>query len=164
MTWKRFGAEFDTRVNNVAERATRRITRRNALRTAVVGGAAGIAALSIGQSPASAIAFDCGPTRRCGGCPTNGCPGGYSLCKGSSTSTCFNYQGYRCEWPSGYWVAARGGGRCNEGFYICYDCKGPGGCYDWCTCLSGLLCGKCCSRADVRQEQKRIQEALPAEQ
>jgi hypothetical protein len=144
----------------MTERISRRLSRRDALKTAVVGGAAGIAALTLGQLPAQALTFDCGPTRRCNGCPANGCPSGYSLCKGSSTSNCFNNQGFRCEWPGGSWVAARGGGKCGEAFYVCYDCIGSSGCPGWCTCLSGQICGQCCTPADVQQEWKRLQHEL----
>ncbi len=158
---KPLGERFDSSVGGLAERLSRRLSRRDALRTAIVGSAAGIAALTLGETPASAATFDCGPTRRCDNYYGN-CPSGYSLCKGSSTSNCFNYQGYRCEWPSGYWVAASGFGKCNEGFYLCYDCIGPGGCTDWCTQLSGLICGNCCKPENVRAEQKRIQEQLAA--
>jgi hypothetical protein len=59
-------------------------------------------------------------------------------------------------------VAASGFGKCGEGFYLCYDCIGPGGCRDWCTQLSNLICGGCCTPEDVRAEQKRIQEQLAA--
>jgi hypothetical protein len=159
MTRKSLGETFDNGVSSIAERLSRRLSRRAALKTAVVGSATGIAALTLGQLPAQAVTFDCGPTRRCSGC-AGGCPSGYSLCKGSSTSNCFNNQGFRCEWPSGYWVAASGFGKCNEGFYLCYDCKGSSGCPGWCTCLSNLICGPCCTPTDLQQEWKRIQQAL----
>jgi hypothetical protein len=157
MTWRKLGPDFDTRVANLAERTTRRLTRRDALRAGVMGGAAGIAALTLGQSPASAKACDCGRTPRCNGCGSNGCPSGYSLCKGSKTSHCFNNQGYRCEWVGGSWIACTGQGR-GHGYFICRDCKGSGGCATWCTCLSTCICCQCLTSEDVRAEQKRLQE------
>ncbi len=161
MARKHLGERFDDGVGDLAERVSRRLSRRAAMRTVFVGGAAGLAALTLGENPASATTFDCGRTPRCSGCAGN-CPSGYSLCKGSSTGNCFNKEGFRCEWPSGSWVAASGFGKCNEGFYLCYDCIGPGGCYDWCTCLSNLICGNCCTPEELREEQKRIQQELAA--
>jgi hypothetical protein len=158
MTWRHLGESFDARVGSMAERTARRMTRRNALRTAVVGGAAGIAAVTIGQMPASAnsCTSNCGPTPRCSGCPADGCPSGYSLCKGSTTSNCFNEQRYRCEWPSGQWVACTGLGH-GYGYEICKDCKGPGGCTEWCTCLTNCICCQCLAPADFKAEQLRMQ-------
>lgn len=160
------GEKLDTRVGSIAERINRRMTRRNALRTAVLGGAAGIASLALGQSPALAVTCDCGPTYRCGHygypCPNTGCPSGYSLCKNSSTAYCscdqghYNRQGYCCEYSSGQWVACSGLGH-GYGYELCYDCLGPGHCADWCTCLSTCICCQCLTPQDVRQEHKRLQ-------
>jgi hypothetical protein len=164
--WTRWGASLDTRIGGVAERAVRRLSRRDALRGAVVGGTAGLAALSLGQSPAEARAKAkvcvCGPTRRCSGCPGTGCPHGKHLCKGSTSSNCFNRQGYRCEWPNGTWIACMNIGN-GYGYKICYDCIGKSGCKDWCTCLSQCICCHCMTVTDLRAEQHRIQSeaALP---
>jgi hypothetical protein len=160
MALRRLGATFDTRIGLMTERATRLMSRRNVLRTAVVGGAASIAAISIGETPADALeahcARNCGPTPRCTGCPNTGCPSGYSLCKGSPTGNCFNNQGYRCEWPAGQWIACTGLGK-GHGYKICKDCIGPGGCPDWCTCLNHCVCCRCTTAADFKKEQQRIQ-------
>jgi hypothetical protein len=158
------GKRIDSGVAAATEKATRTMARRAVLRTAVTGGAISLGALAVGQAPAFATekcsqGIDCGPTRRCSGCPSTGCPSGYGLCKGSSTGICFNNQGWRCEWPSGEWIACNGAGRGN-GYYICYDCKGPGGCAKWCTCLSACICCQCLTAADLVAEQKRIQAAV----
>jgi hypothetical protein len=162
----RWGAGLDARIGGAAERAARRLSRRDALRGAVVNGTAGLAALSLGQRPKlpKAVACDCGPTRRCSHCPGTGCPSGYHLCKGSSTSGCINGQGYRCEWPSGYWIACMNIGR-GYGYKICYDCINKSGCRDWCTCLSSCVCCDCEGAADLRAEQQRLQaggQTVPA--
>jgi hypothetical protein len=161
MTWRQLGSAFDARISQMTERATRRMSRRNVLRTAFVGGAASIAAISIGETPALALdsqcAANCGPTRRCTAeCHRHGCPNGYMRCKGSFTSNCFNNQGYRCEWPTGQWIACTGLGHGN-GYKICKDCIGPGGCPDWCTCLTTCLCCHCTTAADFKKEQQRVQ-------
>ena len=127
------------------------------LRSAVIGGTVGVASLAIGERPALAADCHCGPTRRCEGCPKHGCPEGHHLCKGSFTSDCFNYQGYRCEWPRGQWLACTGLGK-GHGFRMCHDCIGEGGCHRWCTCLSICVCCDCVTTADVRTEQLRIQQ------
>jgi hypothetical protein len=150
------GRRLDTRIAAMAERTIRRISRRDALRGTVVSGTAALAALSLGERPALAENCACGPTRRCAGCRGVGCPAGYSLCKGSSSSDCFNKQGYRCEWPNGTWIACMNAGR-GYGYKVCYDCKNHNGCKDWCTCLSECICCKCASVADIRAEQHRIQ-------
>jgi hypothetical protein len=161
---KHLGSQFDERISDIAERTTRRVSRRNALRAAVVGGTIGMAQLAMGQTPALADACtnNCGPTRRCSGCPAAGCPSGYSLCYGSGSSNCFNDQGYRCEWPAGEWTACTGLGRFGHGIEICYDCiHGSTGsdaaCDGWCTCLSQCICCNCTSPADVKAEQRRLQ-------
>jgi hypothetical protein len=162
MALRRLGSTFDTRISQMTERATRLVSRRNVLRTAFVSGAAGIAAISIGETPADALehhcARNCGPTPRCSNCPDPqpGCPSGYSLCKGSPTGGCFNNQGYRCEWPAGQWIACTGLGNGN-GYKICKDCIGPGGCPDWCTCLNHCVCCHCSTAEDFKKEQQRIQ-------
>ena len=156
----RWGARLDARIGGAAERAARRLSRRDALRGAVVGGTAGLAALSLGQRPALAEAevCTCGPTRRCSGCPGTGCPPGMRLCKGSASSSCFNNQGYRCEWPNGTWIACMNMGT-GYGYKVCYDCIGKAGCRDWCTCLSQCICCRCQTVADLRAEQHRIESA-----
>jgi hypothetical protein len=157
MSWTRLSANVDARIGAIAERVVRRISRRDALRGVVVGGTAGLAALALGERPALAQGCDCGPTRRCSGCPGVGCPPGYRLCKGSFNSNCFNYQGYRCEWPSGTWIACMGLGKGGLGYRICYDCINHTGCEYWCTCLSECVCCHCATAGDVRLEQHRIQ-------
>jgi hypothetical protein len=158
----KWGEGMDARIGRAAERAVRRLSRRDALRGAVVTGTAGLASASLGQRPVRVKAdfCDCGPTRRCHDCPGTGCPPGYHLCKGSSTSGCFNGQGYRCEWPSGYWIACMNIGN-GYGYKVCYDCKGPGGCEGWCTCLSQCVCCECENVHDLRAEQQRIQATAP---
>jgi len=110
MAWRQFGSSFDARVSQMTERAARKMSRRNLLRTVFVSSAAGIAAISIGETPARAsdCAGHCGPTPRCSHCRPTECPHGYILCKGSPRSDCFNKEGYRCEWPHGYWIACTG--------------------------------------------------------
>jgi hypothetical protein len=163
MGWTRWGTRLDARIGGVAERAARRLSRRDALRGAMVGGTAGIAALSLGQRPAEAAQVcHCGPTRRCSGCPGTGCPKGHHLCKGSVTSSCFNNQGYRCEWPNGTWIACMNMGN-GYGYKVCYDCIGASGCKGWCTCLSQCVCCQCKTVTDLRGEQQRMQSAVHTE-
>ena len=162
MGWASFGTRLDSKVGELAERTTRAVTRRQAVRTVLVGGATGIASLAVGVDPALAsCAGNCGPTRRCSNCRPHRCPSGYVLCKGSSTSNCFNYQGYRCEWPAGHWTACTGLGR-GYGYKICQDCIGPGGCRYWCTCLTECKCCNCTTQAEVVAEQHRVQELMHA--
>jgi hypothetical protein len=158
MSRRRSRASLDDRIAAVTERVARTVSRRDALRRVVVGGTTGLAALAIGSSPALAVTCVCGPTRRCSNCPAVGCPPRHHLCKGSFTSKCFNDQGYRCEWPSGSWIACTGLGK-GLGYKVCYDCIGPGGCRKWCTCLSACICCGCASPADIRAEQHRLQHA-----
>jgi hypothetical protein len=158
MTWKGAGERFDARVGELTERIARRVSRRDALRGVLIGGSSGLAALAVGERPALADSCRCGPTRRCTGCPELGCPDGHRVCKGSFTSNCFNEQGYRCEWPQGTWIACMGLGK-GYGYRVCYDCIGAGGCRQWCTCQSWCICCDCRSAADVRAEQRRIQQA-----
>jgi hypothetical protein len=155
------GDRVDANVSAIAERVARRVSRRDALRGVVLGGATSLAALAIGEQPAMAQDCVCGPTRRCASCSGVGCPEGYRLCKGSSSSDCFNGQGYRCEWPQGTWIACMGMGK-GYGYRVCYDCIGPGGCEDWCTCLSDCICCHCRTADDVRAEQHRIQLLAPS--
>jgi hypothetical protein len=158
MTWRQFGSSFDARISQMTERATRRMSRRNVLRTVFVGGAAGIAAISIGETPAFAddCTRNCGPTSRCRRCRPTECPHGYVLCKGSFTSNCFNDEGYRCEWPHGLWIACTGLGY-GYGYRICKDCIFRDRCYDWCTCLTDCLCCGCKTAEDLKQEQLQMQ-------
>lgn len=151
---------MDERIGLVTERVVRKVNRRDALRRVVVGGATGLAALAVGASPAQAAGCDCGPTRRCANCPGVGCPPHHHLCKGSFTGHCFNRQGYRCEWPSGSWIACMNLGK-GLGYKVCYDCIGHGGCKDWCTCLSECICCGCSTPADVKAEQRRLAHAAP---
>jgi hypothetical protein len=155
MSRSRPRASLDDRIGALSEQVARRVSRRDALRRAVLGGTTGLAALAVGASPAQASTCVCGPTRRCSGCPDVGCPPGKHLCKGSFTGDCFNNQGYRCEWPHGTWIACTGLGK-GLGYKVCYDCIGVSGCKDWCTCLSDCICCGCGSPADVRAEQRRL--------
>lgn len=162
MSMRRLGAGVDDRIGALAERVARKVNRRDALRRVVVGGTAGIAALAAGVSPAQAVSASCwcGPTRRCDHCPGIGCPPGHHLCTSATANgSCFNNQGFRCEWPQGSWIACMGLGK-GLGYRICYDCIGRSGCPDWCTCLSECICCRCATPADVRAEQRRVQELL----
>jgi hypothetical protein len=158
MTWRQFGSSFDARINQMAERATRRMSRRNILRTVFVSGAASIAAISIGETPALAddCTRHCGPTSRCRRCRPTYCPHGYVLCKGSLRSDCFNNEGYRCEWPQGLWIACTGLGH-GYGYRICKDCIFRDRCSDWCTCLTDCVCCTCRTAEDFKAEQLQIQ-------
>ena len=158
MSRKNLAASVDARIAAMTERVVRRMSRRDALRSAVVGGTAGVAALALGQLPAQAATCTCGPTRRCAHCPGLGCPSGYHLCKGSFTSSCINKQGFRCEWPSGTWIACMNIGK-GYGYKVCYDCINASGCKNWCTCLSECICCQCETARDIRAEQRRIQSA-----
>jgi hypothetical protein len=146
-----FGSRSSRGVGVLSEQAGRWIDRRGVLRGALVGAVTGMGAIALGQRPAFATpscshGVDCGPTPSCNaqafcGGGSGGCPTGYSLCHlsgpcGSGKQK--NEQGYWCEWSSGYWVACNG---CNgSGTYkLCLDCVGPGGCSEWCTCVSPCL-------------------------
>lgn len=166
MKWKQIGAGLDAHIGDISERATRKMTRRSALRTAVVGGVAGMGALALGQAPAFGAVekctkgMDCGPTRRCSGCGggSSGCPSGYHLCK--SSGSCApgknpNKQGFFCEWPGGSWIACQGAGKFGHGYYLCLDCVDQG-CSGWCTCISSCICCNCTTAAELRNEQKRL--------
>jgi hypothetical protein len=170
MKRKHLGDQIDARVAAVAERIIRTMTRRDALRTAVLGGTAGIAALALGQRPALAVTCYCGPTIPCARyhhtCPSAaGCPPGYIACKNSSSAYCscdqghYNWQGYCCEWASGNWIACSGLGD-GYGYKVCSDCLGPAReCTYWCTCLSSCICCDCKNEKDVRAEQERLAAA-----
>jgi hypothetical protein len=157
MTSKHLGTRFDARVGTATERIARRITRRDAVRTAILTGAATVGAIAVGQVPARAAITcpqKCGPSPMCTSpaCPTtSGCPSGKVLCK-KPPSTCS-----ACEYATGSWVHCHGYGRCGQGFTLCQDCHKSGSCYV-CICLSGILCGQCCSPADVLAEYQRTQE------
>lgn len=161
MTWKGLGTRFDTRVEKGAERITRRINRRDALRTAILTGAATVGAIALGQRPAYATITcpdKCGPSPLCaaGSCPYTGCPSGYVLC----TDPPYECNGY-CTYSSGSWVHCKGYGTCGYGYTLCQDCKPNNSCHI-CICISGVICGQCCTPAQVRAEQKRIQELAAA--
>ncbi len=154
-------AGVDERIGAITERVVRKVNRRDALRRVIAGGTTGLAALAVGASPAeAAVICDCGPTRRCAHCPGVGCPPRHHLCKGSFTSNCFNSQGYRCEWPSGSWIACMNLGK-GLGYKVCYDCIGSGGCRDWCTCLSACICCGCSTPADIKAEQRKLAHVQP---
>lgn len=161
------GTKLDGQVAGIAERLVRRISRRDALRNGVLGGAGAVAAFAVGERPASAerARCYCGPTYHCGHwgnhCPEHGCPsdgfvlckndGSYCSCRGGGTNT----QGYCCEYASGYWVAC--GGLCNGyGYRLCFDCKRTY-CTYWCTCLSAVKCCGCTTPEDFHKEQARLQ-------
>jgi hypothetical protein len=167
MTWKDLGANLDSHIGGIAERASRRLNRRTALRAGVAGGVASLAALAVGENPAAAYTYSpgCGPTPHCSGCATDGCPGGYELCleKGPCGTPPVggghrNSHGYWCEWPGGIWESAHNLGHGN-GYTLCYDCvRTPGNsgdCNSWCVCSSACFCCNCTTMADVRAEQKR---------
>ena len=158
MAWRQLGSSFDARVSQMTERAARKMARRNILRTVFVGGAASIAAISIGETPALAAdcAGNCGPTPRCKSCRPTECPHGYVLCKGSPWGDCFNKEGYRCEWPKGMWIACTGLGH-GYGYKICKDCIFRHRCRDWCTCLTECVCCTCKTAADFKEEQYRLE-------
>jgi hypothetical protein len=171
----RLGQKLDSRVAHLSETLTRRISRRDALRTAIVGGATSIAVMSLGQKPALAQSCYCGPTVHCDNyghkCPSNGCPTGYEACKQGSDYYCscaqghLNRQGYCCEWAAGTWIACTGLGK-GYGYKKCYDCISVGRgnehdrCTDWCTCLGECICCTCTKPEEVRSEMARVQ--LPA--
>lgn len=171
------GQKFDSRVARLSEGLARRISRRAVLRTAIVGGASGIAALSLGQRPALAQVCECGPTYRCNHyghpCRDYGCPKDYELCKNGPYYYCtcasghFNQQGYCCEYYGGTWVACTGLGN-GYGYEVCYDCIKPkhynenDRCNDWCTCLSECICCHCTNAEQVRSEMSRMQLSAAA--
>lgn len=151
---KSLGKRFDKQVSNATDFTARRITRRESLKRLVRGSAVVAAGVAVGSlssiKPAMAVTCSCSPPhgRYCSGCPYNGCPSGGSIC----------YDFYP---GTGSWVACSGFGRCHQGFYLCYDCNTRSGhCY--CGCKTGLLCGQCCSPADVKAEMGRLQQAAMA--
>lgn len=174
MLWKRLGDRLDASIASITERATRRMTRRDALRAGVVGSTVGLAALALGERPALAAripnSFGCGPTRRCAGCQPVACPSGYRACKitslcgtppsfGGSGGGVTNSQGFWCEWPEGEWIAYHNLGH-GHGYRVCLDCvKSPINsthCHGWCTCLTICVCCYCKTVADVKAEMQRL--------
>lgn len=156
MTSKDLGKRFDARLGKGSEGFTRRISRRDAARTAILSAVATAGALALGQRPAFATVTcpdRCGPSPRCSsGCPSpTGCPPGRSLCK---APTC------GCEWTNGSWVHCQGYGTCGHGFTLCQDCHNSS--CNICICISGILCGNCCSPADILAEQERLQKLAAA--
>jgi hypothetical protein len=164
MTWKGLGENFDTGVGKVSEKVNRRLSRRNALRAGVVSTVAGIAAVALGQSPASAYKYSpgCGPTKSCKGCHLpDGCPKGYELClKKWACKNDYSKKCCYCEWPGGIWESGHNLGKGGHGFTLCFDCvKKPHDattCKTWCTCESECFCCNCVSAEDVRQEMHRL--------
>jgi hypothetical protein len=171
MKWNRIGARVDASIGDLSEHAARKLSRRDTLRVGMLNGVAGIGALALGKLncatqpiPKCSKEVDCGPTRRCSGCPGTGCPSAYHLCK--STGQCGpggtpNSQGYYCEWCSGSWIACNGAGSFGNGYYICYDCVDQG-CAGWCTCLSECICCNCTNEKDLKTEQKRLDLLMAA--
>jgi hypothetical protein len=170
----KLGQKFDARVARLSEGIARRISRRDALRAAIIGGVTSIATLSIGQRPALANYCDCGPTSRCNRyghrCRAYRCPSGYETCKNRHDDYCscsrghYNRQGYCCEYANGKWVACNRLGK-GHGYRMCYDCVGHGhnraeDCADWCTCLTECICCHCRSAKEVRSELNRIQQLV----
>lgn len=156
---KEFGTNLDARIGRGTEWITRKIDRRTVLRTTMLSGTATIGALALGQRPAFATIRcpnSCGPSPLCSGyCGlSTGCPSGYSICKHPPTSC-----GGLCEYASGSWIHCTGYGKCGLGYTLCQDCKPTNSC-NICICVSGILCGQCCSAADVVAEHNRIQEGL----
>lgn len=163
---KELGARFDARLGRGAERIVRKIDRRTALRSGILGGAATIGAIVLGQNPASAARpnsvrcpQECGPSPLCSsGCPQGvgqaGCPPNHTLCK--KPSVCGNKA---CDYYDGSWVHCEGYGPCGMGYTLCQDCKPNGNCHI-CICISGVACSGCCTPSDVIAEQRRIQAAL----
>jgi hypothetical protein len=157
MSWRELGTKFDDRVGRGTDRIARRTSRRDVLRTAVLGSVAAAGAIALGQRPALA-AVHCkapcgsgGGSPRCSGCPSLGCPSGMKLCKN-------NCHGL-CPYPHGTWVRCTGLGRCGKGYTVCQDCHSEGSC-NVCECESGIQCADCCSSADVQAERRRMNAVL----
>ena len=155
MIWKNIGSKFDAQVAKGTEQVARRIHRRDALRTAVLTGAATVGAVALGQTPAFATITcpaRCCCSPFCSGCPaTSGCPSGHHLC--TKPSVC----GSVCEWSTGSWVHCQGYGKCGLGFTLCQDCKPTNNC-NVCICISGVLCAQCCKASEVHAEYQKILE------
>lgn len=158
--WRQLGSRIDTRIGRGAEKAGRIVSRRAALRTAILTGASAIGAVALGQRPAFARVTcpeRCGPSPLCAhGCPDLGCPPYHSLCKHPPRS-CYGL----CVYATGTWVHCTGYGRCRRGFRLCQDCKPHHSC-DICICVSGILCRDCCHQRDVLAEAERIQQMIAA--
>lgn len=159
MITKGMSNKLDNRIGLFSERATRLLSRRAVLHSALIGAVTSISAASLGKAsavtltaPSCSSGVDCGPTYRCSrytfcGGGSGGCPSNYHLCK--SSGTCgpggnANTQGYHCVYASGYWVACTG---CHgSGSYkLCLDCVTNSGCTRycgcryWCTCVSPCI-------------------------
>jgi hypothetical protein len=149
----KYGERFDARVSLLSEQATRWMSRRAALRGAVLGTVVGVGAVAMGKVPAFAAPptchaggpYDCGPTYRCDhwgdSCGIHGCPTNrsYRLCKSSGPcgpNGTHNTQNEPCVYASGYWVACTGGNCGRNSSRLCLDCYVPGDCRHWCTCIS----------------------------
>jgi hypothetical protein len=161
-----FGSDLDKRLMAVSALAARRLSRRLLLGRILRGSAvafAGLAAGSLGTllngGDGEATTFHCGnwwPNSRsgspqCNGCPSNGCSFGHVRCRKGQCPGCI--------YPSGYWVAANGLGKCGMGYRLCWDCHSPSSCRI-CTCLSTTLCLNCCSAAEVEAQTREV-EAIP---
>lgn len=161
MTWKDVGTKFDGYVEKTTGRMVRIITRRDALRTAILTGAATVGTVALGMRPAMATVTcpaQCCCSPFCSGCPGVGCPSGYHLCKRPEC-----YPGY-CEWYDGSWVHCKGYGNCGNGYTLCQDCRHNNHpCSSVCICVSQVICGQCCTQQDVRREEQRIRELLAAD-
>lgn len=158
--WKRIGARIDDRIGAGAEKAGRFVSRRAALRTAILTGATAIGSLALGKAPAFAAVRcpeSCGPSPLCSQhCPPLGCPAHHSLCKvRGGKNPCPGL----CVWPNGTWVHCVGYGNCGEGFKLCQDCKPSGSC-NICICISAVLCRQCCTPQDVRNERQWIDSVI----
>lgn len=172
MKGPKLGESVDLRIASASEGLLRRMSRRDAIRTGVLGGVGAIAALAVGVKPAWAFTCSCGPTYRCNHwgdpCPAEGCPSGYVLCQNDSSAYCscinkhYNVQGYCCEYSSGSWTTCTG--ICGTyGYKICYDCIKSGGCDHWCTCLGDYAyCCGCNTPEDVYEEMARARSRTAA--
>lgn len=158
--WQELGRRIDTRIGRGVEKAGRIISRRAALRTAILTGATAAGAVALGQRPAFARVHcpeRCGPSPLCRhGCPHLGCPPRHSLCK-SPPYSCGGW----CVYATGTWVHCTGYGKCGRGYRLCQDCRRHHSCHI-CICVSGILCRDCCHRRDVEAEAERIQRMIAA--
>ncbi len=158
--WQELGRRIDTRIGRGIEKAGRIVSRRAALRTAILTGVTAACAVALGQRPALArvrCPERCGPSPRCRyGCPHVGCPPRHSLCKSPPVSC-----GGWCVYASGTWVHCTGYGKCGRGYTLCLDCRRHHSCHV-CICVSGILCRDCCHRRDVEAEARRIQRIIAA--
>lgn len=156
--WRGIGREVDARIGRMTEKAVRVVSRRAALRTAILTGAAAAGAVALGQRPAFAAVRcpeRCGPSPLCShGCPALGCPRHHRLCKHPPYSC-----GGLCVWSTGTWVHCTGYGKCGQGFTLCQDCKPSHSC-DICICVSGVVCKDCCTAADVHAEREKMLDVI----